>query len=42
MKSIPGNPFLQEQAIPEEIMKGLKAHYGLDKPIYEQYAKYLK
>ncbi len=42
MKSIPGNPFLQEQAIPEEIMKGLKAHYGLDKPIYIQYAKYLK
>ena len=42
MKSIPGNPFLQEQAIPEEIMKSLYAHYGLDKPIWIQYIKYLK
>src|SRR3990167_5056131 len=42
MKSIPGDPFLQEQAIPEEIMKSLYAHYGLDQPIYIQYGKYLK
>ncbi len=42
MKSIPGDPFLQEQAIPEEILKNLYAHYGLDQPIYVQYIKYLK
>ncbi len=42
MKSIPGDPFLQEQAIPEEIMKSLYAHYGLDQPVYIQYGKYLK
>ncbi len=42
MKSIPGDPFLQEQAIPEEIMKNLHAHYGLDQPIYIQYFKYIK
>ena len=42
MKSIPGDPFLQEQAIPEEIMKSLYKHYGLDKPLYIQYYKYLK
>lgn len=42
MKSIPGDPFLQEQAIPEEIMKSLHAHYGLDQPIYIQYGKYIK
>ena len=42
MKIIPGDPFLQEQAVPEEIMKSLYAHYGLDKPWYEQYMKYLK
>jgi oligopeptide transport system permease protein len=42
MKSIPGNPFMQEQAIPEEIMKSLFNHYGLDKPIMIQYLKYLK
>jgi oligopeptide transport system permease protein len=42
MRSIPGDPFSQEQAIPEEIMKSLNAHYGLDKPLYIQYVKYLK
>lgn len=42
MKSIPGDPFLQEQAIPEEIMKSLHAHYGLDQPIHTQYVKYIK
>lgn len=42
MKAIPGDPFLQEQAIPEEIMKSLYRHYGLDQPLHIQYFKYLK
>src|SRR3990167_5278432 len=42
MHSIPGDPFLQEQAIPEEIMKSLYAYYGLDQPLYVQYGKYIK
>ncbi len=42
MKSIPGDPFTQEQAIPEEILKNLYEHYGLDKPLYIQYIKYIK
>jgi oligopeptide transport system permease protein len=42
MKAIPGDPFTQEQAIPEEIMKNLYEHYGLDKPLYVQYFKYIK
>lgn len=42
MKSIPGDPFTQEHAIPEEIMHSLYQHYGLDQPIYIQYFKYLK
>lgn len=42
MKSIPGNPFLQEQELPEEILKGLWQHYGLDQPLHIQYFKYLK
>lgn len=42
MKAIPGDPFMQEQAVPEEIMKSMYSHYGLDKPWYSQYAKYLK
>jgi len=42
MKAAPGDPFIQEQAVPEEIIKSLYAHYGLDKPIFFQYIKYLK
>ncbi|MDX8431739.1 MAG: ABC transporter permease [Candidatus Algichlamydia australiensis] len=42
MKVIPGDPLMKEQAVPEEIMKQLYAHYGLDQPLYIQYGKYLK
>lgn len=42
LKNIPGDPFSQEQAVPEEIMKSMHAYYGLDKPWYVQYFKYLK
>ncbi len=42
MHSIPGDPFLQEQAIPEEILKSLYRYYGLDQPWYIQYLRYLK
>lgn len=42
LKVIPGDPFAQEQAVPEEILKSMRAHYGLDKPWYVQYFKYIK
>ncbi len=42
MKAIPGDPFSQEQALPNEIRKSLFAHYGLDQPLHIQYLKYLK
>ena len=42
MHLAPGDPFLQEQAVPKEVMKSMYAHYGLDKPLYIQYIKYLK
>ena len=42
MHAIPGDPFLQEQAVPEEIMRSLYTHYGLDQPWYIQYYKYIK
>ncbi len=42
LKIIPGDPFAQEQAVPEEILKSMYKHYGLDKPWYEQYVNYLK
>ena len=42
MKVIPGDPFMQEQAIPEEILKSLHRHYHLDDPLLSQYGRYLK
>ena len=42
MQAAPGDPFMQEQGLPEEIIKNLYAHYGLDQPWYVQYGRYLK
>lgn len=42
MHAIPGDPFIQERAIPEEILKAMHKHYGLDQPLYIQYGRYLK
>ncbi|MGH2613310.1 MAG: ABC transporter permease, partial [Rhabdochlamydiaceae bacterium] len=33
--SIPGDPFTDEDTVPEEIIKSLKHYYGLDKPLLE-------
>jgi oligopeptide transport system permease protein len=41
MHAIPGDPFVQDRAIPEEILKALQKHYGLDQPLYIQFGKYL-
>lgn len=41
MHAIPGDPFVQDKAIPEEILKALHKHYGLDQPLYVQFGKYL-
>lgn len=41
MHSIPGDPFTQDKAIPEEILQALHKHYGLDQPLIVQYGKYL-
>ncbi len=42
MHAIPGDPFTDEQAMPEEILKALHRHYGLDQPLWIQYVKYVK
>lgn len=42
MHAIPGDPFTQDKAIPEEILKAMYKHYGLDKPLFFQYVDYLK
>lgn len=41
MKAIPGDPFTSEKAVPPEIKARLYEQYGLDKPLYHQYFKYL-
>ncbi|MGL6201929.1 MAG: ABC transporter permease [Lachnospiraceae bacterium] len=40
MNAIPGSPFLTEKSTPEQIARA-EEKYGLDKPIYIQYANYL-
>lgn len=42
MHAIPGDPFTQENAVPEEILQAMYKHYGLDQPLHVQYWKYLK
>ena len=37
----PGGPFDQEQTLPPEIMSNLQRAYGLDQPMWSQYARYL-
>jgi oligopeptide transport system permease protein len=41
MHAIPGDPFMNDQAIPEEVLRALNRHYGLDQPLIVQYVKYL-
>lgn len=42
MKIVPGDPFSDEQGLPKEIHDALLAHYGLDRPLFEQYLIYVK
>jgi oligopeptide transport system permease protein len=42
MNAVPGGPFLGEKAVTQEVMDALKAKYGLDKSLWEQYTTYLK
>jgi len=42
MHAIPGDPFTQDKAVPEEILQSMYRHYGLDQPLIVQYGKYLQ
>jgi oligopeptide transport system permease protein len=42
MKSIPGDPFQQEQALPTGIYQALRNHYGFNDQLLIQYVRYLK
>lgn len=41
LRFVPGGPFTAEKAVSPEILRNLEAHYGLDKPLYQQYLDYL-
>ena len=42
MHAVPGDPFAKEGKMPPVVYENLKARYGLDKPLSEQYVMYLK
>jgi oligopeptide transport system permease protein len=42
IRAAPGGPFDQEQALPPEIMANMQRAYGLDRPIWIQYGRYLR
>ena len=41
IRFVPGGPFTAEKAVTPEILKNLEAHYGLNKPLGQQYLDYL-
>ncbi len=42
MNSIPGDPFVHTENLPKEVLESLYEHYGLNKPLWIQYLKYVK
>src|SRR5471032_2446384 len=40
IRFVPGGPFTAERAVSPEIMRNLEAHYGMNKPLYQQYFDY--
>ncbi|KPK73473.1 MAG: peptide ABC transporter permease [Acidithiobacillales bacterium SM23_46] len=41
MKLCPGGPFDRERSLPEAIENNIRARYGFDLPVWQQYLKYL-
>lgn len=41
LRFVPGGPFTAEKAVTPEILRNLEAHYGLNKPLWQQYLDYL-
>lgn len=41
MRVVPGGPFDSERALPDEVKANIAAKYHLDKPVWEQYLRYL-
>lgn len=42
MHVLPGDPFLGEQGCPEEVLRALRAHFGLEQPLLYQLGTFLK
>lgn len=42
MHAVPGDPFIGDRVIPEEVLKSLYAYFGLDQPLWVQYLNYLQ
>lgn len=42
MHTVPGGPFLGDKRLPDNIIRNLEIKYGLDKPVYVQYIKYME
>lgn len=42
MHAVPGDPFQDEQGVPEEVMVAVRHKWGLDRPLPVQYMCYLK
>jgi len=41
MKLVPGGPFDDEKQVSDEVKAMIETHYGLDKPLHEQYLRFL-
>ncbi len=39
--AVPGGPFTREKALPAEIIANLEKYYGLDQPVWKQYADWI-
>ena len=42
MNAVPGNPFMSEKKVSDEVQAQLNKKYGLDVPLHVQYVNYLK
>lgn len=42
MHAIPGDPFIGDRVLPQEVLNSLYAYFDLDKPLWVQYLKYFK
>lgn len=42
MRLMPGSPFTSERNVPPQVLANMKAQFGMDKPVLEQYFMYMK